>query len=149
MEFMQLEMFVAVIEERSVSKAAARVFRTQPAVCIALGKLEREIGTPLLNRSRLQKFRPTRAGRVLYEYAFHMLALRSEVLSVLQGKRTGIRGSLIDWMSRLLVSCGLDKAMVSVIKSRTGRPARSRLKNGSVPLGVHQGGNSQPLGEHR
>ena len=40
MELMQLEMFVAVIEERSVQKAADRVCRTQPAVSIALRKLE-------------------------------------------------------------------------------------------------------------
>jgi len=50
---MQLEMFLAVVEERSVNKAAGRVCRTQPAVSIALRKLEEEFGVPLLNRTRL------------------------------------------------------------------------------------------------
>ena len=36
MELMQLEMFVAVVEEGSVHRAADRVCRTQPAVSIAL-----------------------------------------------------------------------------------------------------------------
>lgn len=31
MELMQLEMFVAVVEESSFQKAAERLFRTQPA----------------------------------------------------------------------------------------------------------------------
>ncbi|MBI3950982.1 MAG: LysR family transcriptional regulator [Acidobacteria bacterium] len=51
MEFMQLEMFIATVEEGSFHKAAERVFRTQPSVSIALGKLEQELGAPLFDRS--------------------------------------------------------------------------------------------------
>jgi DNA-binding transcriptional LysR family regulator len=51
MELMQLEMFVAVAEERSFVRAAERVFRTQPAVSIGLRKLEGRIGVALLDRS--------------------------------------------------------------------------------------------------
>lgn len=40
MEFQQLEMFVAVVEEGSVRRAAERVFRTAPAVSIAVRKLD-------------------------------------------------------------------------------------------------------------
>ena len=47
MELSQLEFFVTVVEERAFSKAAERVFRTQPAVSIAIKRLEDEIGTPL------------------------------------------------------------------------------------------------------
>ena len=39
MELMQLEMFVAVLEEGSVCGAAECVFRTQPAVSNAINKL--------------------------------------------------------------------------------------------------------------
>jgi DNA-binding transcriptional LysR family regulator len=89
MELMQLAMFVAVVEEKSIYRAAHRVLRTQPAVSIALGKLEKEIGTPLLDRSRLRDYRPTTAGEILYEYASRMMALRDEVMSLLRdGDRT-------------------------------------------------------------
>lgn len=44
MEFSQLEFFVTVVEERSFSRAAERVYRTQPAVSIAIRRLEEEIG---------------------------------------------------------------------------------------------------------
>lgn len=48
MELMQMEMFVAVVEEGSVRAAAGRVFRTQPAVSIAIRKLEEEFEAPFL-----------------------------------------------------------------------------------------------------
>lgn len=76
MEFKQLEMFVAVAEERSVGRAAARVYRTQPAVSMAVQKLEQEVGSRLFDRGRC--FELTEAGKVLWEYAKKMLALRDE-----------------------------------------------------------------------
>ena len=84
MELMQLEMFVAVVEERSFLRAAERVFRTQPAVSIGLRKLEGRIGVPLLDRSHRRGGRLTPAGEVLYEYASRILGLRDEALSALK-----------------------------------------------------------------
>jgi DNA-binding transcriptional LysR family regulator len=82
MELMQLEMFVAVVEEGSVRGAAERVFRTQPAVSIAVGKLEREFEAPLFDRSKRHEYRLTQAGEALYDHATRMLNLRSETVSV-------------------------------------------------------------------
>jgi DNA-binding transcriptional LysR family regulator len=81
MELMQLEMFVAVVEEGSVRGAAERVFRTQPAVSIAVSKLEREFEAPLFDRSKRYEYRLTQAGEALYQHATRMLALRSETVS--------------------------------------------------------------------
>ncbi|HYS55915.1 MAG TPA: LysR family transcriptional regulator [Thermoanaerobaculia bacterium] len=86
MEFKQLEMFVAVAEERSMMRAAERVFRTQPAVSMALAKLEQEIGSCLFQRSRQGGFQLTAAGRVLWDYAKRMLALRDEAAQVVMAK---------------------------------------------------------------
>jgi DNA-binding transcriptional LysR family regulator len=81
MELMQLEMFVAVVEEGSVRGAAERVFRTQPAVSIAVSKLEREFEAPLFDRSKRHEYRLTQVGEALYHYATRMLKLRSETIS--------------------------------------------------------------------
>jgi DNA-binding transcriptional LysR family regulator len=81
MELMQLEMFVAVIEEGSVRGAAERVFRTQPAVSIAVSKLEREFEAPLFDRSKRHEYRLTPVGETLYAHARRMLSLRSETIS--------------------------------------------------------------------
>jgi len=78
---MQLEMFVAVVEEGSVRGAAERVFRTQPAVSIAVSKLEREFEAPLFDRSKRYEYRLTQVGETLYHYATRMLSLRSETVS--------------------------------------------------------------------
>jgi len=78
MELMQLEMFVAVVEEGSVRRASERVFRTQPAVSIAVRKLEEEFDAPLFDRSKRYNFRLTRAGETFYGYAKRMLSLRGE-----------------------------------------------------------------------
>ena len=78
MELMQLIMFVAVVEEGSVHMAAERVFRTQPAVSIAVRKLEREIGASLLDRAHRYNYQLTPAGELLYSYATRLLALRNE-----------------------------------------------------------------------
>lgn len=94
MELMQLEMFVAVIEERSVQRAAERVSRTQPAVSIALRKLEDHVGIALLDRSRRRDYRLTQAGELLYEFASSMVAMRNEVVSTLRGTTTGCTGRL-------------------------------------------------------
>ena len=94
MELMQLEMFVAVVEERSFQSAGERVFRSQPAVSVGLQKLEASIGVPLLDRTQRQSGRLTPAGEVFYEYASRILGLRDEALSVLKEEEWRCAGSL-------------------------------------------------------
>jgi DNA-binding transcriptional LysR family regulator len=84
MELMQLEMFVAVVEEGSVHKAADKVCRTQPAISIALRKLEQEIDAPLFDRSQRYDYQLTPAGELLYSYATRLVALRNEAVSALK-----------------------------------------------------------------
>lgn len=87
MELMQLEMFVAVVKEGSVRAAAERVFRTQPAVSIAVRKLEREFEAPLFDRSKRHEYRLTQAGEALYRNATRMLSLRSETIAAVDDIR--------------------------------------------------------------
>ncbi|MFZ1813515.1 MAG: LysR substrate-binding domain-containing protein [Rhizobiaceae bacterium] len=47
-----LQVFHAVMEEGSVSKAADRLFLTQPAISVALSRLEDMLGFPLFHRSK-------------------------------------------------------------------------------------------------
>jgi DNA-binding transcriptional LysR family regulator len=84
MEFMQLEMLVAVVEEASVCKAADRVRRTQPAVSMALRKLEQELDASLFDRANRQDIKLTQAGEMLYEYAIQLLKLRKEAMAAIE-----------------------------------------------------------------
>lgn len=93
MDLFQLETFLAVAEERSFSRAAARLHRTQPAVSQAIAKLETELGEVLLDRSS-RDGTLTDAGEVLREYAQKLLNLRSEAAGALTELRELHRGRL-------------------------------------------------------
>jgi DNA-binding transcriptional LysR family regulator len=94
MELMQLQMLVAVAEEGSLQRAAARVYRTAPAVSIAVRKLEDEIGSLLLDRTQRHAFRLTAAGEVLADYARSLISLRDDALAAMEGIRNIERGQL-------------------------------------------------------
>ena len=93
MDLFQLETFLAVAEEGSFSRAAARLHRTQPAVSQAIAKLESEIGEVLLDRSS-RDGTLTDAGEVLRDYALKLLNLRTEASSALTELRALHRGRL-------------------------------------------------------
>src|SRR5487761_2743570 len=90
MDLVQMETFLAVAEERSFSRAAARLHRTQPAVSQAIAKLEGELGEVLFERSS-RDGTLTDAGEVLREYA---LKLRNEATGALTELRELHRGRL-------------------------------------------------------
>ena len=93
MELVQLETFLAVAEERSFSRAAARLHRTQPAVSQAIAKLEQELNEVLFERSS-RDGTLTDAGEVLREYALKLLYLRNEATGALSELRELHRGRL-------------------------------------------------------
>lgn len=49
-ELLELEYFLAVAEEGSVTRAAERAYRTQPAISQSIKKLEDQLGAPLFTR---------------------------------------------------------------------------------------------------
>lgn len=79
MDLLQLEHFLAIVEERTFTRAAERVSRTQPAVSQSIKKLEDEIGAPLFARD-IHEVTLTEAGRVLAGYARRMVQLRHDAM---------------------------------------------------------------------
>src|SRR3954470_13262177 len=75
MDINQLEVLVTVAREKSFSRAAEVLERTQPAVSQAVRRLELEIGEKLFDRSS-KDGTLTYAGEVLLDYARQMLNLR-------------------------------------------------------------------------
>lgn len=79
MDLLQLEHLLAIVEERTFTRAAERVCRTQPAVSQSIKKLEEELGAPLFARD-VHEVSLTEAGRVIADYARRMVRLRDEAL---------------------------------------------------------------------
>src|SRR5258705_8640604 len=86
MDLMSLRIFLAVAEERSFSRAAAKVHRTQPAVSQSVRRLETDLGEELFDRSS-KSGTLTDAGRVLQNYGQRLVRLAEEAESAIRELR--------------------------------------------------------------
>jgi DNA-binding transcriptional LysR family regulator len=93
MDINQLEVLVAVAQEKSFSRAAETLHRTQPAVSQAIRRLETELGEPLFDRSS-KDGTLTGAGHVLFDFAQQMLNLRQNAHSALKELKDLHRGKI-------------------------------------------------------
>ena len=93
MDINQLEVLVTVAREKSFSRAAEVLDRTQPAVSQAVRRLEQEIGEKLFDRSS-KDGTLTYAGEVLLDYARQMLNLRYSAETAIRDMRDLQRGKL-------------------------------------------------------
>src|SRR5262245_66560304 len=78
MEIHQLRYFVAVADEGSFSRAAAKVRVAQPSLSQQIRKLETEIGQPLFDRLP-RSVVLTEAGRCFLDYARQILTYIGDV----------------------------------------------------------------------
>ncbi len=93
MDLAQLEIFLCIAEEKSFSRAAEKMLRTQPAISIAIKRLEEELGESLFDRSS-KSGTLTEAGRILLSYAQRMINLRDEATEAVGELRGMFRGRL-------------------------------------------------------
>ena len=93
MDLLQLEHFLAVVDEGSFTRAAVRVFRTQPAVSLSIKKLEDEIGAPLFARDTTE-LSLTSEGKALVESARRLVRLRDDTVRQLRKIRNMSSGVL-------------------------------------------------------
>src|ERR1044071_7299144 len=94
MELYSLQVFRAVVTERSFSRAAEKLLRTQPAVSLALQRLEAELGEKLIDRSA-KELLLTDAGRTVLDYAQRFESLRHELENSLAELRDKSSGRLV------------------------------------------------------
>jgi len=93
MDLLQLEHFLAVVEERTFTRAAERVGRTQPAISQSVKKLEGEMGARRAARD-LHDVSLTDAGKVLVEYARKMVRARDDAMRDVGALKTLKAGTL-------------------------------------------------------
>jgi len=91
LDFRQLETFLEVVKLKSFSKAAQKLYLTQPTVTSHIQNLENEIGTLLINRFG-KRISTTDAGNLLYKYALDIINIRDMAqfdLGLFNGKIQG------------------------------------------------------------
>jgi DNA-binding transcriptional LysR family regulator len=90
----QLEAFLAVAEQRSVSRAAKALYLTQPALSARLRNLERELGIDLFVRTP-KGVRLTQAGHAFRPFAQRALQTVADGRRVVTGLVEGNGGRLL------------------------------------------------------
>ncbi|GAA2966534.1 LysR family transcriptional regulator [Actinokineospora diospyrosa] len=124
MDVRDLECFLAVAEEGTISRAAERLHMTQPPLTVRVRALERELGVELLVRHG-RGVTVTAAGRLLADHARRLLADLTATTETVRAVGLGTRGRLAlaighsvapRLLSRLLRSVGsdVDLALVEV-----------------------------------
>src|ERR1700758_2864802 len=93
MELYSLQVFLTVANEKSFSRAAEKLLRTQPAVSLAVQRLELELGEKLIDRSG-KDLLLTDAGRSVLEYARRFQSLQHELDNSIAELRDNSAGRL-------------------------------------------------------
>jgi DNA-binding transcriptional LysR family regulator len=94
MELYALQVFKTVAQEKSFSRAAEKLLRTQPAVSLTVQRLEQALGEKLLDRSGKDVLL-TDAGRIVLEYARRFENVRRDMEISLAELRDNAAGRLV------------------------------------------------------
>jgi DNA-binding transcriptional LysR family regulator len=94
MELYSLRVFQTVANEKSFSRAAEKLLRTQPAVSLAVQRLEHELGEKLIDRSG-KELLLTDAGKIAFDFARRFEHLALEMNTALAEMRDNSAGVLI------------------------------------------------------
>lgn len=122
MDVRTLGYFVAVAEEQSFTRAAARCLVAQPSLSQQIRALEREIGEPLFDRGP-RSTTLTSAGRALLPYARDALAAVSGAKEEFAYRAGGLAGEV-----RIGLVDGIDTDTVgSILAAYTSDHSRVRL----------------------
>ena len=144
MELHALHVFLTVATEKSFSRAAERLLRTQPAVSLALQRLEQELGEKLIDRSGKDLIL-TDAGRAVLEYARRFESLQQELENSLAELRDNSAGRLAIGANEsttlyLLRHIERYRELYPKIKVQVRRSLSSKIPNelldGNLELGV-------------
>ena len=89
-----LKVFLAVANEKSFSRAAEKMGRTQPAISLGVQRLEQELGEKLIDRSA-KDLLLTDAGKIILDYARRFENMEADMANALAELRDNSSGRLI------------------------------------------------------
>src|SRR5690349_9666867 len=144
MELYPLKVFLAVASERSFSRAGEKLLRTQPAISLAVQRLETHLGEKLIDRSG-KELLLTDAGKIVVDYARRFENLERELETALAELRDNSAGRLIVGANEstslyLLQHIEKYRRLYPKVKVQVRRALSSRipaqLMDGDLELGV-------------
>jgi DNA-binding transcriptional LysR family regulator len=94
MELKFIEIFCAVVELKSFSKAAQALHLTQPTISVHIKALEDEFSTKLLDRLG-RTIQPTQDGEIFYRYAKEIVTLKENARRAMERVTGTVSGKLV------------------------------------------------------
>lgn len=95
-----LKTFIEVINLKNISKAAEKMYITQPAVSKQLQLLEKDFGAELIKKNG-REIVPTEEGYLLYKYAKNVLNEENKIYSLLRKDDDKLCGNLTVYTSSM------------------------------------------------
>jgi DNA-binding transcriptional LysR family regulator len=144
MDIHAIQVFDVVATEKSFSRAADRLFRTQPAISMVIQRLESELGEKLIDRSGRELIL-TDAGRLVLDYARRFSNLQQEMENALAELRDNAAGRLVIGANEsttlyLLKHIQRYRRLYSRVRVQVRRSLSSRIPgqiiDGELELGV-------------
>jgi DNA-binding transcriptional LysR family regulator len=145
MDLKTMEYFLVVVEEGSISRAAARLHMSQPPLTVRLKSLESELGVELLSRHR-RGVEPTAAGRVFAERARRLLLDVQGAADAARSVGHGVTGRLAlasgnsvapGLLARLLGELGVQAPDVAIsVTDGHDDAVRDRVSHGEADAGL-------------
>ena len=134
LNYRHLQYFAAVVQERGVRAAAAKLHLTPQTISSQLRQLEETLGAPLLARSG-RGVEPTEAGRLALRYAEEIFALGDELAEVVRSgapeRALAFRVGLLDSIPKSIAHWLLEPAM------SLQEPVRIVAGEGNVRIFLH------------
>ncbi|WP_294610380.1 LysR family transcriptional regulator [uncultured Roseovarius sp.] len=140
-----LEVFNALLDAGSVSRAAERLNLTQPAVSIALSNFEAELGFRLFHRER-GFFAPTKEAMLLHDKVAQGLRAISQIEKLAQDIHSGQTGAVsiatngvlaVNFLPKLLAPFQRDHPNIRVeIKVHSSRQIASWVASHHIDIGL-------------
>ncbi len=127
MQLQDLNAFVAVAADRSFSKAAKRLHRTQPAISQAIRRLEDELGDKLFDRTS-RNGALTEAGMLLREHASRLLRLAAEAEAAVRELQQVRRGRVVVGANEAAVH-----SLLPLLESFAAQHPQARVEVRRVP----------------
>ena len=145
MELRQLRYFMAVADELHFGRAAQRLHMSQPPLSVQVGRLEREVGLPLFERST-RRVSLTPAGRHLQARARRILdevdAVRAEMRDYVDGLAGQLTAGFVSSANYTvlpevvrLFRARRDRVNLTLLPLTSGEQL-DRLRDGSIDVGI-------------
>lgn len=157
MNIRQLQYFIVIVDEGSVTSAARKLHIAQPALSQHIANLEAELTTDLLIRSS-KGVKPTKAGEVLYQHARKIVAQLKQASDDVRSEADTPRGEVsivlppmlgMHIAPRLLERVAESYPEVTLrIMEELGLSVKEMIENGRVDLGILASSDKSPKAEY-